>query len=76
METVKNYFFINTGIMFGRFMLHIFRSMDTIITVTIMPIAIMLLFDHVSGAAIQTGTDHCMNNFFPPLLLIIIANNR
>jgi len=43
MKTAKNYFFTDTGVMLGRSMRHIFRSMDTIITVTIMPIAMMLL---------------------------------
>ncbi|GCE06789.1 hypothetical protein KDAU_41180 [Dictyobacter aurantiacus] len=40
-------------VMLGRSMRHIFRSMDTIITVTIMPIAFMLLFVYVFGGAIQ-----------------------
>ena len=35
METTKNYFFSDMGVMLGRSMRHIFRSMDTIITVTI-----------------------------------------
>jgi ABC-2 type transport system permease protein len=39
METVKNHFFSDMGVMLGRSMRHIFRSMDTIITVCITPIA-------------------------------------
>ncbi len=49
------------GVMLGRSMRHIFRSLDTIITVTITPIAMMLLFVYVFGGAIQTGTDNYVN---------------
>ena len=58
----------------GRSMRHIFRSMDTIITVTIMPIAFMLLFVYVFGGAIQTGTDNYVNYLLPGILLIAIAS--
>ena len=40
-------FFCDMGATLQRSMRHIFRSMDTIITVTITPIAIMLLFVYV-----------------------------
>jgi ABC-2 type transport system permease protein len=49
--------------------------MDTIITVTIMPIAIMLLFVYVLGGAIQTGTHNYVNYLLPGILLIAIANS-
>jgi ABC-2 type transport system permease protein len=75
METIKNYYFMDMGVMLGRSMRHIFRSMDTIITVTIMPIAIMLLFVYVLGGAIQTGTDNYVNYLLPGILLITIANS-
>jgi len=55
-------------------MRHIFRSMDTIITVTIMPIALMLLFVYVFGGAIQTGTDKYVNYMLPGILLIAISS--
>lgn len=74
METSKNYFFIDLDIMLERSLRHIFRSMDTIITVTIMPIAIMLLFVYVLGGAIQAGTDKYVNYLLPGILLITIAN--
>ena len=70
METTKNYFFMDMGVMLGRSMRHIFRSMDTIITVTFMPIALMLLFVYVLGGAIQTGTDNYVNYLLPGILLI------
>jgi ABC-2 type transport system permease protein len=62
------------GVMLGRSMRHIFRSMDTIITVTIMPIAMMLLFVYVFGGAIQTGTGNYVNYLLPGILLIAIAS--
>ena len=74
MDTVKNYFFSDMGIMLGRSMRHIFRSLDTIITVTIMPIMFMLLFVYVFGGAIQTGTDNYVNYLLPGILLIAIAS--
>jgi len=75
METLKNYFFMDLGVMLGRSMRHISRSMDTIITVTIMPIAMMLLFVYVLGGAIQTGTPSYLNYLLPGILLIAIANS-
>jgi len=74
METMKNYFFSDMVVMLGRSMRHILRSMDTIITVTIMPIAFMLLFVYVFGGAIQTGTDNYVNYLLPGILLIAIAS--
>lgn len=75
METIKNHFFMDTRVMLGRSMRHIFRSMDTIITVTIMPIAMMLLFVYVLGGAIQTGTPNYVNYLLPGILLIAVANS-
>ncbi len=74
METIQKHFFSDMGVMLGRSMRHIFRSMDTIITTTIMPIAMMLLFVYVFGGAIQTGTDNYVNYLLPGILLITIAN--
>ncbi|MFD2573019.1 ABC transporter permease [Spirosoma soli] len=74
METTRTYFLADMGVMLGRSMRHIFRSMDTIMTVTISPIAIMLLFVYVLGGAIQAGTDNYVNYLLPGILLITIAN--
>jgi len=74
METTKKYYFSDMGVMLGRSMRHIFRSMDTIITVTITPIAMMLLFVYVFGGAIQTGTANYVNYLLPGILLIAIAS--
>lgn len=74
MDTVRNHFFSDMGVMLGRSMRHILRSMDTIITVTITPIAMMLLFVYVFGGAIQTGTDNYVNYLLPGILLMAIAS--
>src|SRR5512147_2529472 len=74
METINKHYFSDMGVMLGRSMRHIFRSMDTIITVTITPIAMMLLFVYVFGGAIQTGTDNYVNYLLPGILLIAIAS--
>src|SRR2546421_4414430 len=73
-ETIHKHFFSDMSVMLGRSMRHIFRSMDTIITVTIMPIAFMLLFVYVFGGAIQTGTANYVNYLLPGILLIAIAS--
>jgi ABC-2 type transport system permease protein len=75
MEAIKSYFFMDMGVMLGRSMRHVSRSMDTIITSTIMPIAMLLLFVYVLGGAIQTGTDNYVNYLLPGILLITIANS-
>jgi ABC-2 type transport system permease protein len=64
----------NTSAMLGRSIRHVTRSMDTIITVTIMPIAFMLLFRYVFGGAIQAGTGNYTNYLMPGILLIAIAS--
>ncbi|NGZ76641.1 ABC transporter permease [Saccharibacillus alkalitolerans] len=72
-ENAKNRPFFDVSTMLGRSMRHIFRSLDTIITVTIMPIAFMLLFVYVFGGAIRTGTDNYVNYLLPGILLIAIG---
>ncbi len=71
---MNQHFFSDMGVMLGRSMRHVFRSMDTIITVTITPIAMMLLFVYVFGGAIQTGTDNYVNYLLPGILLMAIAS--
>lgn len=74
METATTHYFSDMSVMLGRSMRHIFRSLDTIITVTIMPIMFMLLFVYVFGGAIQTGTDNYVNYLLPGILLIAISS--
>ena len=68
------YFLNDVAVMMGRSMKHLFRSLDTIITVTIMPIGIMLLFVFVLGGAIDTGTSDYIDYLLPGILLIAIAS--
>lgn len=74
METAKNHFFSDMSVMLGRSMRHIVRSMDTILTVCITPIAMMLLFVYVFGGAIETGADNYVNYLLPGILLMAIAS--
>ncbi|MFD1357875.1 ABC transporter permease [Fictibacillus halophilus] len=62
-----------TGILLGRLMRNIMRSPDTIITVAITPIMMMLLFVYVFGGAIEAGTDNYVNYLLPGILLMAIA---
>ena len=48
--------------------------MDTIITTTIMPIALLLLFVYVFGGAINPGSDSYVTYVLPGILLITIAS--
>lgn len=61
-------------VMVWRLLRHITRSMDTIITVCIMPIAMMLLFVYVFGGAIKTQTSNYVNDMLPGILLITISS--
>ena len=54
---MTTHLFGDTTVLLGRSMRHITRSLDTIITIAIMPIALMLLFVYVFGGAIDTGSD-------------------
>ncbi|TDB38053.1 MAG: ABC transporter permease [Actinobacteria bacterium] len=71
---MTNHFFSDTGVLLGRSLRHIARSLDTIITTAIMPIAFMLLFVYVLGGAIQTGSGPYVNYLLPGILLITIAS--
>jgi ABC-2 type transport system permease protein len=67
-------FFGDTALLTGRSLRHITRSPDTIITTTITPIAMMLLFVYVFGGAIQTGSDNYVTYLLPGILLITVAS--
>src|SRR5246127_528045 len=64
----------DTAVLTGRTLRHVTRSLDTIITTTITPIAIMLMFVYVFGGAIGTGTVSYVNYMLPGILLITIAS--
>ena len=71
---MSTHFFGDTAILTGRSLRHITRSLDTIITTTLMPIAFLLLFVFVFGGAIQTGTGSYVNYLLPGILLITVAS--
>jgi len=71
---MNTHVFSDTSVMLGRSLRHVTRSTDTIITVTIMPIAFLLLFVYVFGGAIRAGTDNYVNYLLPGILLIAIAS--
>lgn len=64
----------DTLTLLGRTIKHVLRSPDTIITVAITPIAMMLLFVYVLGGAIHVGTDNYVNYLLPGILLIAVAS--
>ena len=72
---MTTHFFGDTVVLLGRTMRHITRSPDTIITVAITPIGLMLLFRYVLGGAINTGqgSGQYVNYLLPGILLITIA---
>ncbi len=70
---MSQHFFADTGVLLGRSMRHVTRSLDTILSVTVMPIALMLLFVYVFGGAIETGGSQYVDYLLPGILLITIA---
>jgi ABC-2 type transport system permease protein len=71
---MSKHFFGDTAVLLGRSLRHIIRSVDTIITTAITPIALMLLFVYVFGGAIRTGADNYVNYLLPGIMLIAIAS--
>jgi len=71
---MNTHFFGDTAVLLGRSMRHVTRSLDTIITTTIMPIVFMLLFVYVFGGAIKAGTVPYVDYLLPGILLITIAS--
>lgn len=66
-----------TVILTGRLLKHILRSPDTIITVALTPIAIMLMFVYVFGGAVKMSlpaTVNYVNYQLPGILLMAIAS--
>ncbi|MFQ6226114.1 ABC transporter permease [Nocardia sp. NPDC002869] len=71
---MTTHFFADTTLLLGRSLRHITRSVDTVITTTIIPIAFMLLFVYVFGGAIDSGSDSYVRYLLPGILLITIAS--
>jgi ABC-2 type transport system permease protein len=68
----------DTAVLTARTMRHVTRSMDTILTTVITPIAMMLMFVYVFGGAIDTGSGSGSGSYvkymLPGILLITIAS--
>lgn len=64
----------DTAALTGRSLKHITRSVDTIITTVLIPIAMMLLFVFVFGGAIDTGGVAPIDYMTPGILLITVAS--
>jgi len=71
---MTTYFIGDTAVLTGRTLRHVTRSVDTIITTAITPIAIMLMFVYVFGGAIDTGPVPYIDYMLPGILLITIAS--
>lgn len=71
---MTTHFFSDTAVLTVRTMRHVTRSIDTIITTAIMPIAIMMLFVFILGGAIDTGSQSDVNYMLPGILLITVAS--
>ncbi len=71
---MTTHFVADSTVLLGRSLRHITRSVDTIITTAIMPIAFMLLFVYVLGGAINTGSDSYVGYLLPGILIITVAS--
>ncbi|GAA3417384.1 ABC transporter permease [Streptosporangium vulgare] len=71
---MNKHFLGDTATLLGRSLRHVTRSVDTIITTAITPIAMLLLFVYVFGGAINTGSESYVNYLLPGILLITVAS--
>ncbi len=73
MTHIKRYF-SDTAVMSGRVLRHTFRSMDTLISVIIMPVLIMLMFVYVLGGAMKPGSIDYVNYVVPGIVMFTILS--
>jgi ABC-2 type transport system permease protein len=66
--------FGDTAVLTGRTIRHVTRSLDTIITTAITPIAIMVMLVYVFGGAVKHGPGSYVTYLLPGILLITIAS--
>jgi ABC-2 type transport system permease protein len=71
---MTTHFLGDTAVLTGRSLKHITRSVDTIITTAITPIALMLMFVFVLGGAIRHGSGSYVSYLLPGILLITVAS--
>ncbi len=70
---IKRYFG-DTAVMSGRVLRHTFRSVDTLISVIIMPVLIMLMFVYVLGGAMKPGSIDYVNYVVPGIIMFTILS--
>ena len=68
------HFLGDTAVLTGRTLRHVTRSLDTVITTAITPVAMLLLFVYVFGGAIKHGSGPYVTYLLPGILLITIAS--
>jgi len=68
--------FSDTAVLSGRMLRHTFRSIDTLITVVIMPIMMMLIFVYVFGGAMNTGSVDYINFVVPGIDFVYYRQRR
>jgi len=73
-RTGRTHALADTAVLTGRTLRHVTRSVDTIVTTAVTPIAMLLLFVYVLGGAIDTGTDSYVTYLLPGILLVTIAS--
>lgn len=71
---MATHFFSDTVVLTGRTMRHVTRSLDTIITTLITPVAMMILLAYVFGGAVDAGSVSYVNYLLPGILVITIAS--
>ncbi|GCD19054.1 ABC transporter permease [Cellulomonas algicola] len=71
---MSTHVYADTVALTGRSLRHISRSVDTIITTALTPIALLLLFVYVFGGAIEAGGESYVSYLLPGILLIAIAS--
>ncbi|TCC30452.1 ABC transporter permease [Kribbella sindirgiensis] len=71
---MTSHFLGDTAALTGRSLRHIVRSVDTIITTVLTPVAMMVMFVYVFGGAIDTGSEAYVNYLLPGILLITVAS--
>jgi ABC-2 type transport system permease protein len=71
---MTTYFIGDTGVLAARTLRHVTRSVDTVITTVITPVAMMLMFVYVFGGAIDLGPVQYIDYMLPGILLITIAS--
>lgn len=71
---MTTYAVADTVALTGRTLRHVTRSIDTVVTTAVTPIAIMLMFVYVFGGAIDTGGVSYVNYLLPGILLITVAS--